>query len=67
MGDARPLLGPLFVIFMQLAAKILPNNRVLPQTQVLAPPPPSGKSWIRRWFKATKHLKLFEFAKDKKP
>ena len=38
-------LGPISFIFMQVSAKILPNNR--PQTQRLVPPPPSGKSWIR--------------------
>ena len=35
------------LVFMQFSAKSLPNSRVLPQSQRLAPP--SGKSWIRRW------------------
>ena len=32
-------LGPIPFIFMQFSAKILANNRFLPQTQRLAPPP----------------------------
>ena len=36
--DVRPIFRPISFISMQCSAKILPNNRFLPQTQRLAPP-----------------------------
>ena len=45
--DAPCLLDPISFIFMQFSVKMLANNRFLPQTQGLAPPP--GKFWIRHW------------------
>ena len=48
LADAKGAHGPIFFIFVQFSAKILPNNRFLPLTLDLVPtlPPPSGKSWI---------------------
>ena len=42
--DARAA-GRISFILMQFSAEILPNNRFLPQTQGLAPPPPPSGKW----------------------